>query len=154
MLTQERQRAEKEANRVAGNNQPKGGKQQQPNKSAEGSSSASSSTEIRTASPPTNTRNMPPKPFDDPKKKSKVVKSTARTLAQKPVPLFSHLRQFEKENMEELHGHGSVHPAIINLGIQFSEFIITGGSARCLAMLNAFKKVLWPNYIYLKDLIS
>ncbi|KAI9350809.1 hypothetical protein BDR26DRAFT_798199 [Obelidium mucronatum] len=35
-----------------------------------------------------------------------------------------------------------VHPAIITLGVQFSEFIISGGIARCSAMLYAFKKVI------------
>jgi len=36
---------------------------------------------------------------------------------------------------------GDVHPAIIRLGLQFSDFKITGANARCIAMLNAFKTV-------------
>ncbi|KAJ3331022.1 Eukaryotic translation initiation factor 2B, subunit 4 delta, 67kDa [Blyttiomyces sp. JEL0837] len=67
-----------------------------------------------------------------------------RQLAQKPVALLSHLQQYEKGNvqLDELRAQGIVHPAIIKLGMQFSEFVISGGSARCLAMLTAFKMVI------------
>ncbi|KAJ3196246.1 Eukaryotic translation initiation factor 2B, subunit 4 delta, 67kDa [Irineochytrium annulatum] len=69
------------------------------------------------------------------------------TTAQKPVPLLSHLTQLESGcggggGSDELRAHGTVHPAVMNLGLQFSEFVVVGGSARCLAMLVAFKKVL------------
>ncbi|KAJ3207343.1 Eukaryotic translation initiation factor 2B, subunit 4 delta, 67kDa, partial [Entophlyctis luteolus] len=89
--------------------------------------------------------------FDDVKhQKRALVKG--RTLAQKPVPLLSHLTQFEKSGMgaaraiqlldNGLLKNNMLHPAIVSLGVQFSEFIIAGGIARCLAMLSAFKKVI------------
>lgn len=34
---------------------------------------------------------------------------------------------------------GDIHPAIIQLGLQFSEFKISGANARCIATLTAFK---------------
>lgn len=34
-----------------------------------------------------------------------------------------------------------MHPAIVRLGLQFSEFIIVGANARCIATLEAFKEV-------------
>lgn len=37
---------------------------------------------------------------------------------------------------------GDVHPAIIRVGLQFSDFKITGANARCIAMLTAFKAVI------------
>ncbi|KAG6335047.1 hypothetical protein ID866_4049 [Astraeus odoratus] len=37
---------------------------------------------------------------------------------------------------------GDVHPAIIRLGLQYSNFKITGANARCVAMLTAFKTVI------------
>ncbi|KAI9355123.1 hypothetical protein DFJ73DRAFT_826262 [Zopfochytrium polystomum] len=60
------------------------------------------------------------------------------------LPLLSHLSQLEKNSaaLEDLRAQRNVHPAIISLGVQFSEFLIAGGSARCLAMLAAFKKVI------------
>ena len=36
---------------------------------------------------------------------------------------------------------GDIHPAIIRLGLLFSEFKICGANARCIATLTAFKKV-------------
>lgn len=36
---------------------------------------------------------------------------------------------------------GDIHPAIIRLGLQFSEFKISGANARCIATLTAFKTV-------------
>jgi|ERR1700722_2950275 len=36
---------------------------------------------------------------------------------------------------------GDIHPAIIRLGLQFSEFKICGANARCIATLIAFKTV-------------
>lgn len=94
--------------------------------------------------------------YDDPKKRNKAEKNKTinRTPAQKPVALFAHLTQYEKENdiLAELKAQGIIHPAVIILGLQFSEFIIDGGNARCIAMLNAFKKVKYKNnknYIYL-----
>ncbi|KAI8849439.1 hypothetical protein BC829DRAFT_443048 [Chytridium lagenaria] len=62
----------------------------------------------------------------------------------RPVPLLSHLTQYERENttLAEWRSQNQVHPAIINLGLQFSDHIICGGNARCLAMLLAFKKVI------------
>ncbi|TFK56146.1 IF-2B-domain-containing protein [Heliocybe sulcata] len=37
---------------------------------------------------------------------------------------------------------GEVHPAIVRLGLQFSEFKITGANARCIATLTSFKTVI------------
>jgi hypothetical protein len=36
---------------------------------------------------------------------------------------------------------GDIHPAIVRLGLQFSEFKISGANARCIATLAAFKAV-------------
>lgn len=35
-----------------------------------------------------------------------------------------------------------IHPAIVRLALQFSEFKIVGGNARCIATVNALKEVL------------
>lgn len=80
------------------------------------------------------------------KRKIKVENAQAlhRKPAQKPVPLFSHLMQFEKENntQADLKAQGVIHPAVLSLGLQFSDYFITGGNARCMAMLVTFKKVV------------
>ena len=85
--------------------------------------------------------------FDDPKARSKTGKTQPvhRTLAQKPVSLFSHLTQYERENnilADSLKAEGlMVHPVVLKLGLQYSEFLVVGGNARCTHMLHAFKKV-------------
>ena len=46
---------------------------------------------------------------------------------------------------------GDIHPAILRLALQFSEFKITGANARCIATLTAFKTVrrrlCWAGYV-------
>ncbi|KAI9101061.1 hypothetical protein DFS34DRAFT_578498 [Phlyctochytrium arcticum] len=83
---------------------------------------------------------------DDPKKRSKAQKQqpVKRQIALKPVPLFSHLPQYEKhDNMQaRLKKQENIHPAVLTLGLRFAEFKIAGGNARCMAMLQTFKKVV------------
>jgi translation initiation factor eIF-2B subunit delta len=51
--------------------------------------------------------------------------------------IFSHFGQPKSIG----HTKGDIHPAIIRLGLLFSEFRICGANARCIATLTAFKKV-------------
>ncbi|KXS20429.1 IF-2B-domain-containing protein, partial [Gonapodya prolifera JEL478] len=66
--------------------------------------------------------------------------------SQKPVPLFSHLPQYEKGTMgtPDL---STIHPAVAQLGVQFSSYAITGGNARCIAMLGAFKLMISDYFV-------
>ncbi|KND01679.1 translation initiation factor eIF2B subunit delta [Spizellomyces punctatus DAOM BR117] len=84
--------------------------------------------------------------LDDPRKRSKAQKQQPvnRQIARKPVGLFSHLPQYEKhDNMQaRLKKQENIHPAVLTLGLRFAEFVIAGGNARCMAMLQAFKKVI------------
>lgn len=62
-----------------------------------------------------------------------------------PQKALSHgLRIFSHFGHPKPVGHtvkGDIHPAIIRLGLLFSEFKICGANARCIAMLTAFKQV-------------
>ncbi|KAJ3012180.1 Eukaryotic translation initiation factor 2B, subunit 4 delta, 67kDa [Thoreauomyces humboldtii] len=84
--------------------------------------------------------------LDDPRKRSKAQKqqSVDRQLAQKPVGLFSHLPQYEKhDNIQaRLKKQENIHPLVLALGLKYQNFTITGGNARCVAMLEAFKRVI------------
>ena len=57
--------------------------------------------------------------------------------------IFSHFGQPKPIG----HTKGDIHPAIIRLGLLFSEFRICGANARCIATLTAFKKVS-PNLFF------
>ncbi|KIM45866.1 hypothetical protein M413DRAFT_16687 [Hebeloma cylindrosporum] len=67
------------------------------------------------------------------------------------------LRIFSHFGQPKPVGHtvkGDIHPAIIRLGLLFSEFKICGANARCIAMLLAFKQVIQDYTTPLHNAIS
>lgn len=57
------------------------------------------------------------------------------------------LRIFSHFGLPKPQGHvvkGDIHPAIVRLGLQFSEFKICGANARCIATLTAFQTASVP----------
>lgn len=61
----------------------------------------------------------------------------SRRINPRGVRIFSHFGLQQKYGT----GKGLIHPAIVRLGLLFSDFQITGANARCLATLIAFKHV-------------
>ena len=61
----------------------------------------------------------------------------SRSMNPRGVRIFSHFGLQQKSGA----GKGLIHPAIVRLGLLFSDFKITGANARCLATLIAFKHV-------------
>ena len=61
----------------------------------------------------------------------------SRGINPRGVRIFSHFGLQQKSGT----GKGLIHPAIVRLGLLFSDFQITGANARCLATLIAFKHV-------------
>ncbi|KAI9199663.1 uncharacterized protein BJ171DRAFT_517429 [Polychytrium aggregatum] len=143
---QERQRAEKAARQAeaaasagkpGGNNagnskaqQPKTPAKQAPAPNSSGTSDAS--------------RSVTSQPSGRADEQSKKKSKGERVQDAKMVPLFSHLDQYRQQaHMDaEIKSQGLIHPAIMDLGLLFSEFIITGGNARCMAMMDVFKQVI------------
>jgi len=71
--------------------------------------------------------------------------------ASNKVELFSHLDQYERSVPVTAHlsfspGAHGLHPAVIRLGLKYSDRQITGSTARCIAMLRTFK-ILVEDYI-------
>ena len=59
----------------------------------------------------------------------------------KEVGLFSHL--YTQPKRHTLEGVSKeVHPAVLALGLQMSNYVVCGSNARCVGMLLAFKKVI------------
>lgn len=84
--------------------------------------------------------------YDDAKKIARRSKASVvvRTQAQKQVEMFSHLPQYERESslsssLTSVNRELQLHTAILSLGLQYAEGKISGGNARCVAMLSAFK---------------
>lgn len=99
--------------------------------------------------------NSPPKQFNDItpivnraiSNRKQLKKQGLEAQTQKAVTFFSHLAQFETDYnlLKEKNTNGKIHPAVISLGIQYSESTISGGNARCMAMLLALSKVIAIN---------
>ncbi|CAI9610405.1 unnamed protein product [Staurois parvus] len=78
------------------------------------------------------------------------------------VSLFSHLHQYSRKLplTQQLSIPSSViHPAVVRLGLQYSQGIISGSNARCIALLHCFKQVIRdystpPNEELSRDLVN
>ena len=68
-------------------------------------------------------------------------KSSTKKDNSKQVALFSHLySHFRRTTITN--SSREVHPSVLALGIQFSNYVICGSSARCVATLLVFKRVI------------
>ena len=59
--------------------------------------------------------------------------------------LFSHLHQYERElsiSRDLPVVGGTLHPAVLTLGLKYAEGTITGSNARCVALMHAMKMVI------------
>ncbi|KAK5853014.1 hypothetical protein PBY51_006838 [Eleginops maclovinus] len=101
-----------------------------------------------------------------------VLKKLAKKLERQQIPLrsdyghkvslFSHLHQYSrKAPLTQQLGIPStvIHPAIVRLGLQYSQGIVAGSNARSVALLHAFKQVIMdystpPNEELSRDLVN
>lgn len=63
--------------------------------------------------------------------------------------LFPNLQRYDKSKLEETVRRGilkakneGIHPAVVQLGIQYARGLITGGDGRCYALMQTFKRVI------------
>ncbi|KAL5183635.1 Translation initiation factor eIF-2B subunit delta [Glycine soja] len=87
--------------------------------------------------------------FDDKNRLEKARRRAAvnPTESRNKVELFQHLPQYEYgtqlPNLEsKFFQIGSVHPAVFEVGLRYSAGDISGGNARCIAMLRAFQDAI------------
>ncbi|KAG7395467.1 Eukaryotic translation initiation factor 2B, subunit 4 delta, 67kDa [Phytophthora boehmeriae] len=110
----------------------------------EGNAKPKKAETAATQSTPTNVRLQ----YDDAKKMARRSKAAVvvRTQAQKQVEMFSHLPQYERESSLSLNvgfsNKEEVHSAVLALGLKYAEGKISGGNARCIAMITAFQQVI------------
>ena len=69
----------------------------------------------------------------------------SRTVAQRKVKLFDHLYQYEREYsiskpFPVVNSH--IHPAVLQLGLQYAEGTIQGSNSRCLAFMQTMKHLI------------
>ena len=67
-----------------------------------------------------------------------------RTTALKQVPLFAHLPQYEKDTSlsKDAVAKGNIHPAVLRVGLQMAEGVLSGSNARVVGMLRAFSQLI------------
>ncbi|KAL2338288.1 hypothetical protein Fmac_012734 [Flemingia macrophylla] len=108
----------------------------------------------------------PQSQFDDKSRMEKARKRAAvnPTESRNRVELFQHLPQYEHgtklSNVEsKFFNLGLVHPAVLEVGLRYSAGDISGGNARCIAMLRAFQDAIRdyctpPEKVLVRDLTS
>eukprot|EP01119_Soliformovum_irregulare_P010499 TRINITY_DN2590_c0_g1_i1.p1 TRINITY_DN2590_c0_g1~~TRINITY_DN2590_c0_g1_i1.p1 ORF type:complete len:550 (-),score=149.05 TRINITY_DN2590_c0_g1_i1:47-1696(-) len=133
-------------------NQKQKQKQEKPAKegeSAKGSSRPSSANQQNQQNQKQSQKQNQSKPsapaqFDI--KRGKAEKNRVLDLkpSQKQVQLFSHLPQYERGTLKlkTSFSASEIHPAIVELGLKYAEGVITGSNARCVALIEAFQKVI------------
>jgi translation initiation factor eIF-2B subunit delta len=68
--------------------------------------------------------------------------ATAKPPPEKKVAMFSHLYPSSSRKPTLSTAGKEVHPAVLTLGLQLRDFVICGSSARTIAMLLVFKRVI------------
>ncbi|XP_024408349.2 translation initiation factor eIF2B subunit delta isoform X2 [Desmodus rotundus] len=105
---------------------------------------------------------------DDPALLRRLVKKPERQQVPKrkdygsKVSLFSHLPQYSRQNsLTQCMSIPSsvIHPAMVRLGLQYSQGLVSGSNARCIALLRALQQVIHdyttpPNGELSRDLIN
>ncbi|EME30180.1 translation initiation factor eIF-2B delta subunit [Galdieria sulphuraria] len=96
------------------------------------------------------TKHAPPSrriQYDDPSAVAKLKKTqiVRKKTAERAVPLFSHLPQYEQESIFSRgfqRDASELHPAVIKLGLQYASDVISGASSRCLSLLDTLALVI------------
>ncbi|CAH2049987.1 unnamed protein product, partial [Iphiclides podalirius] len=84
---------------------------------------------------------------DTQKLSGKTVKTTEKSKPKVQsfhrVNWFQHLyTEHDKESLKKIALNSNLHPAIIKLGVQLASQVVTGSNARCIALLDALKKMV------------
>ncbi|XP_040282838.1 translation initiation factor eIF-2B subunit delta-like isoform X2 [Bufo bufo] len=88
---------------------------------------------------------------DDPAAQKKLAKKLERQQVPfrqdygRKVSLFSHLHQYSRRmplTQQMSIPHSGIHPAVVRLGLQYSQGIVSGSNSRCIALLHCFKQVI------------
>nr|XP_049692596.1 translation initiation factor eIF-2B subunit delta isoform X1 [Helicoverpa armigera] len=84
------------------------------------------------------------KPKEEKAPKQKVSdKAKVKSVSSNRVNWFQHLyKEHEKESLKSIAINSNLHPAIVKLGVQLASRVVSGSNARCVALLDALKKMV------------
>ncbi|XP_047520062.1 translation initiation factor eIF-2B subunit delta [Pieris napi] len=87
-----------------------------------------------------------PKEVDIKKEKSpkpKTLEKPKKSQTTQKCNWFQHLHTVhDKEALKQVAINSNLHPAVIKLGVQLASRVVTGSNARCIALLDALKKMV------------
>ncbi|NXG62571.1 EI2BD factor, partial [Hemiprocne comata] len=143
--------------------------QKQAKKAELGQAASTAKAKLVPAEPQSVVKRLPEHvQVDDPAAQRKLAKKLERQqvpLRQDygtKVNLFSHLHQYSRKKplTQQMSIPSTViHPAVVRLGLQYSQGIINGSNARCIALLEVFKQLIRdystpPNEELSRDLVA
>ncbi|XP_050343122.1 translation initiation factor eIF-2B subunit delta [Nymphalis io] len=77
------------------------------------------------------------------KAKPAVEKSKPKSQGMQKMNWFQHLyTEHDKDSLKQMAINSNLHPAVIKLGVQLASRVVTGSNARCIALLDALKKMV------------
>lgn len=84
------------------------------------------------------------KPKEEKAPKQKVSdKTKVKAVSSNRVNWFQHLyKEHDKESLKSIAINSNLHPAIVKLGVQLASRVVSGSNARCVALLDALKKMV------------
>ncbi|CAK1544430.1 unnamed protein product [Leptosia nina] len=75
--------------------------------------------------------------------KPKLIEKKVKSQSSQKCNWFQHLHtEHDKEALRDLAINSNLHPAVIKLGVQLASHVVTGSNARCIALLDALKKMV------------
>ncbi|XP_045778317.1 translation initiation factor eIF-2B subunit delta isoform X2 [Maniola jurtina] len=84
-----------------------------------------------------------PKEEKSAKPKAVVDKIKPKSQGMQKMNWFQHLyMEHDKQALKQMQINSNLHPAVIKLGIQLASHVVTGSNARCIALLDALKKMV------------
>lgn len=107
------------------------------NKKEDSGSNAGSTHHKRAGSVAIPSKTLPLRPTE-----TSTVAITAKPPPEKKVAMFSHLYPSSGRKPALSTAGKEVHPSVLSLGLQLRDFVICGSSARTIAMLLVFKRVI------------
>ncbi|XP_047022058.1 translation initiation factor eIF-2B subunit delta isoform X1 [Helicoverpa zea] len=70
-------------------------------------------------------------------------KTKVKAVSSNRVNWFQHLyKEHDKESLKSIAINSNLHPAIVKLGVQLASRVVSGSNARCVALLDALKKMV------------
>ncbi|CAH0724573.1 unnamed protein product, partial [Brenthis ino] len=88
-------------------------------------------------------KKAPTKPEEEKPKPKVEEKPKSKPQSMPKMNWFQHLyTEHDNETFKQMAVNSNLHPAVVKLGVQLASHVVTGSNARCIALLDALKKMV------------